>query len=675
MKSNFKKHAASFTLSAAMVVSTAAPILTNTFQTGIVASAYAEYTLASYNKDDFSTETTTVNAGDLILNSLGYSMAVYIDGELSSSNEWDYNIPDDYPSYTVTFDSANNRLCLTGIASSTTQTYTVDTDNVSTVLAGGVKAGDIIKSDLNSTLRICIDNVKVAEIGETSGSLEYTVPTNYSEYDVEYRAVPDQWGFTDDYIYLTEKVPEYYSPKYEISDTACTGKTDTRLKQLPKIAEADIEAIKAFLEENGNTSNVYIYATNTGSTSSPFCIFTYLNSTWRYSTLSASYVTDKYFITSPKPAASGTNVALTDAFNINIYSDTAQFATGGKFDGYTPSMEVKTAENATPTTVNAVSTADGYKFENAFKLPAKNLGNLCYYRVVATKNDDVVYGDWITYSARYYMGTLATSSDDAKIKALATDILNYAAAAQTYFGYNTGSLVNSSVDQNNATIVDDPTAPVLDGDVAGDFTYTGSSLLLKDNVIIRHYVTSDSVLADATGTKTIDGTLNYYYDTEVSPDEFGTTKVTQIGTGAKAYSVNYYIYRTLNNSNSSDELKALCRKLYAYGESAKSYSTPAVTDRFTKATSANDIINNLTTDTGLSPDDAIELAKSSPSYNQEVDQVFYFTYKDYLGYGYYYFYVVHNANSSEFLSAQSQSTWIDSDISHYTDNVFYITQQ
>jgi hypothetical protein len=102
---------------------------------------------------------------------------------------------------------------------------------------------------------------------------------------------------------------------------------------------------------------------------------------------------------------------------------------------------------------NADSVVSGYKFNTSAGLytvstngiPAKNMGDTIWFAVYAQlSNGTYAYSKLVSYSPRDYAYALL-GSGDAKLDALLVAMLNYGAAAQLYFGYNTGNLLNSGL--------------------------------------------------------------------------------------------------------------------------------------------------------------------------------------------------------------------------------------
>ena len=114
-------------------------------------------------------------------------------------------------------------------------------------------------------------------------------------------------------------------------------------------------------------------------------------------------------------------------------------------------------------------------------IPAKNMGDKLYVRIYAKLADgSYVYSALGYYSARVYAEDRIANSSNANLKSLCVALLNYGAAAQTFFGYRTDDLMNAGianyqnlVNSYSSTMVNSLLA--VDSSKVGTFAaYTGS---------------------------------------------------------------------------------------------------------------------------------------------------------------------------------------------------------
>ena len=144
-------------------------------------------------------------------------------------------------------------------------------------------------------------------------------------------------------------------------------------------------------------------------------------------------------------------------------------------------------------------------------IPAKNLGDALYFKVYAKLSDGTyAYSAVAGYNAVAYAKTIlnSSSSSDAA-KALVVAMLNYGAAAQTYFGYNTSSLMNASLTAAQLALVGDYSESM----VASVVTCTKSGSFVNNGGYSTIYPTVSFESAFA---------INYYFATNYTPDSAPT---------------------------------------------------------------------------------------------------------------------------------------------------------
>ena len=112
---------------------------------------------------------------------------------------------------------------------------------------------------------------------------------------------------------------------------------------------------------------------------------------------------------------------------------------------------VETAEQVCSGAVNAGE----FWIARSQGVPAKKLGDTLYFKVYIKLADGTyVYSQLRYYSARDYAYTMLNdASSTADLKALCVALLNYGAAAQEYFGYNTEALINADVTSSQQELV------------------------------------------------------------------------------------------------------------------------------------------------------------------------------------------------------------------------------
>jgi len=154
-------------------------------------------------------------------------------------------------------------------------------------------------------------------------------------------------------------------------------------------------------------------------------------------------------------------------------------------------------------------------------IPAKEYADRLAYRPYVEIDGKCYYGDILDYAVKDYAVGRFEKAKDEKIKQLCVALLNYGAAAQTYFKYNTDALMNADlqtyvnkgwIDASYLNIVNewdnayiDELVPVDDNmavnfQKSGVITDNGNALTLVGAVEINYYVgvgTDPSILEGA----------------------------------------------------------------------------------------------------------------------------------------------------------------------------------
>lgn len=160
--------------------------------------------------------------------------------------------------------------------------------------------------------------------------------------------------------------------------------------------------------------------------------------------------------------------------------------------------------------------------------------------------------DSYTFTVTEYANALGLR-DHAKYDKFVEAFINYGNFADCYFS-NTTDYKKNYTDADYARVISGitPSTGITDED------YIGSSLLLKSNIVLRHYFSEYKE-----GRKEKYGSNTYYVEKTFSPlqlDKFIDNY---------KYSVYDYIYKVLNSEQADKSLKMLCVALYDYAEACK----------------------------------------------------------------------------------------------------------
>lgn len=166
-------------------------------------------------------------------------------------------------------------------------------------------------------------------------------------------------------------------------------------------------------------------------------------------TISLSYVTEQSTGTLPTVTLKSPALTFKDEVLINAFFSVSNWSNVQECGMITYSSKVAiwnvdNAENVIPGCV--YDDSSGYYYATSGGIEAKRLGDTLYLSVYCKMRDGTyVYSKLASYSPKTYAYNQLKSSSDTKVKALMVSMLNYGAAAQSYFGYNTAYLVNKDL--------------------------------------------------------------------------------------------------------------------------------------------------------------------------------------------------------------------------------------
>ena len=177
-------------------------------------------------------------------------------------------------------------------------------------------------------------------------------------------------------------------------------------------------------------------------------------------------LTLSYTKAAPTITAKNISLSFEDEILLNVYFTTTDVVGAVNYGLLTFSEKV-----STPSHANAISVNPGYYESNGYLgvttpgIPAKKLGDTVYFAVYAELADGTyVYSKCYHYSPYSYAYSLLSKSTTTQdMKNLIVAMLNYGAAAQVYFNYNTANPVNASLTAEQKAFVADYNADMLDG--------------------------------------------------------------------------------------------------------------------------------------------------------------------------------------------------------------------
>ena len=191
-----------------------------------------------------------------------------------------------------------------------------------------------------------------------------------------------------------------------------------------------------------------------------------------------------------------------------------------------------------------------------------------------------------TYCVKTYAEEILAGEYSDETKALVTEMLNYGAAAQMHFQYNTENLVKEDYAKDQALTLEAAAVEVADS--VNGLGYYGASLLFRNKIAVRFYFTGSVegctfTVGDNTYTPVLKDGRYYVEVADIAPDALDqqiTLKVTDVN-GAEI-SVTYgpmnYIKRMYEKEDTSESLKDVLENLYHYHKAAVAYVTSLSTE-------------------------------------------------------------------------------------------------
>ena len=190
----------------------------------------------------------------------------------------------------------------------------------------------------------------------------------------------------------------------------------------------------------------------------------------------------------------------------------------------------------------------------------------------------------VSYSIREYAEHILKGNYSDDVKTVVKHMLDYGAAAQTYFGVQTENLANAGYKMDyTAQYPAEYPELAVEGQLAGVRLY-GASLVMDSKVAMHYYFAADSV-EDVTfsvnGVNYPAAKKNGLFYVEVPgilPQQYGNSIVLCAQKGDEKLDVAYspLTYMVRMSQKGSEEMKALVNAMYGYYEAAVAYTDSAV---------------------------------------------------------------------------------------------------
>ena len=229
-----------------------------------------------------------------------------------------------------------------------------------------------------------------------------------------------------------------------------------------------------------------------------------------------------------------------------------------------------------------------------------------------------------TYSVRDYAVAILEGNYPENTKNMVLYMLGYGAAAQNYFGVNTGALANAGYNTEAVQLPTEYEAMAINGAVDG-IRFYGASLVFENQIAVRYYFKADStegVTFTANGARYNAVAKNGMFYVEVpgiNPQDYAKSITLTAAKGEEKLSVSYsplnYIIRM--SEKGSTELKTLLNALYGYHSAAVEYvkrlSQEGAFFGTAGSFTTSDVID-LSTDCGDTPYVVLDAHKGTPLY-------------------------------------------------------------
>ena len=273
----------------------------------------------------------------------------------------------------------------------------------------------------------------------------------------------------------------------------------------------------------------------------------------------------------------GTSAWINDAFQLTFYLRFApEYKKQASKDAYIliSQHEGNSSKIVKSEKIPLDRSQDFQSYTVSYKVNAKEMMDDLHVCLCDGSKKYTVY----VWSVEYYLRSLVASDNRQSIKDFAIKALNYGANAQICFNYNTSNLANknmgvfkgdrSTVQKNVASSVD--IQEVEKKYTGKQIEYVGTTLLLKDQTMVRHYFKlsgnwTSAEIAQANLTKK--DNLYYWQSEKIAPTQYGQAFTTSVLGMKVTYSVNTYMNKALKSND--ENLKNLCVSMYYFSESAK----------------------------------------------------------------------------------------------------------
>lgn len=268
------------------------------------------------------------------------------------------------------------------------------------------------------------------------------------------------------------------------------------------------------------------------------------------------------------------NVALTDDLLVNFYMNISEWIE------QTAKVRIYVGENAYTFPVSALEKTEDGLYIARVCAAAAQMSDLIYVSIINNGS----YNETAVYTIRQYADTILADENHSRYHNLVREMLNYGAAAQVYFDYDSGNLANEGITGTGAVEIPDSVDNTLSvGGLADGISFFGASLIFRDRIAVRYYFGFEGQINNMTfavndqqyAPQLKDG-LYFIEIADILPQNLDQQiALTVTDADGSVLTVTYgpmnYIVRM--NEKGNETLKALVKALYNYHLAAKALTT------------------------------------------------------------------------------------------------------
>lgn len=250
-------------------------------------------------------------------------------------------------------------------------------------------------------------------------------------------------------------------------------------------------------------------------------------------TLTLSYTVNEAPAATPTVTPKSPSLTFKDEVTIDVHFAATDL---GNLTGADLGLLTWSAAKADGTVANAEANVLGATYNAATDrylistpgIPAKKLGDTVYMKLyVKLADGSYVYSKLFSYSPKTYANNTLKNSGDVKLKSLMVALLNYGAAAQSYFGYKTYNLPNNTLTAAQKSLVSSynagmvPAATTVNSSKVGIFTNSGG---FSKKIPAVSFDSAFSIEYFFTPAYAPSGNVTLYYWTQEDYDAAATLK-------------------------------------------------------------------------------------------------------------------------------------------------------